>query len=857
VSIEYAVAALRENAVPGTAKPLRVPEPPGETDAEVPGLLNAYQEEVKKIYSWEIKPKDYPTGRTLLKSPPARQAALAKEILYRQAKSERYTETLNRLDPVRSALLARGLPFTSDEVEWLLAVSLKDVLSQVRGAVIRQARHFVDTGGALTESHRLLLLALRDELGRYGGGDQDSRKHLAVIAELLGDTDHALPDRGEPWADAARDFLDAQSPQSKAAWTEFFAHLQTAEGPAKPSAKWLKEAEKHIQAVGAEAFDEQTARWLAAVVLPSRVLDGIREQQESWTQEDFDPEEFDWQSRPGLSEKNVTLVKGLAWAAATRPTPALARALAKAAEACLRKIPGIGPWAQRAATGAIHALSLMDNCPEAIAQLGRLKSRISHRPVLKQVEQALDAAAKRAGMTREDLEDVAVPTLGFGMDGMRRESFGEYAVTATLTPEGSVTLAWTGPDGKVLKSVPAAVKRDFAEDWKAFKSDTDAAEKLMTAQRHRFEAFYLGERTWKLSDWKTRFREHPLLASFTRRLIWHLADAEGRKGEGMWDDGAGVFYDVSGASLDWVTEDTSVALWHPIGFPVEYVQRWRERLEALGVRQPFKQAHREVYLLTDAELNTGTYSNRFAGHVLKQHQFHALATQRGWAYRLEGGWDGGGSDAARLHLPHWNLRAEFFTEAAGDTLSDSGIFLYLSTDQVRFFRGDSTTPLPLTEVPALAFSEILRDVDLFVGVCSVGNDPNWRDSGPDQFRNYWEDYAFGDLSASAKTRGAVLARLLPRLKIADRCRLDGKFLVVRGDLRTYKIHLGSGNILMEPNDQYLCIVQDRKQDAGGTGGLFLPFEGDQRLALILSKAFLLAEDTKIQDTTITSQIRAH
>lgn len=33
-----------------------------------------------------------------------------------------------------------------------------------------------------------------------------------------------------------------------------------------------------------------------------------------------------------------------------------------------------------------------------------------------------------------------------------------------------------------------------------------------------------------------------------------------------------------------------------------------------------------------------------------------------------------------------------------------------------------------------------------------------------------------------------------------------------------------------------------------------PFEGDQRLAVILSKAMMLAEDTKIKDPTILSQI---
>jgi hypothetical protein len=57
---------------------------------------------------------------------------------------------------------------------------------------------------------------------------------------------------------------------------------------------------------------------------------------------------------------------------------------------------------------------------------------------------------------------------------------------------------------------------------------------------------------------------------------------------------------------------------------------------------------------------------------------------------------------------------------------------------------------------------------------------------------------------------------------------------------------------MEPNDQYLCIVRDRTK-AGQR--VLLPFEDDNRLSEILSKAFLLAADTKIGDRTITDQIR--
>jgi hypothetical protein len=92
------------------------------------------------------------------------------------------------------------------------------------------------------------------------------------------------------------------------------------------------------------------------------------------------------------------------------------------------------------------------------------------------------------------------------------------------------------------------------------------------------------------------------------------------------------------------------------------------------------------------------------------------------------------------------------------------------------------------------------------------------------------------------------------LKIAPRCSFTEKFLVVRGQKRTYKIHLGSGNILMEPNDQYLCIVPDQRASAQSEDSLFLPFEGDNTLSIILSKALLLAEDTKIKDPTIVLQI---
>jgi hypothetical protein len=325
-----------------------------------------------------------------------------------------------------------------------------------------------------------------------------------------------------------------------------------------------------------------------------------------------------------------------------------------------------------------------------------------------------------------------------------------------------------------------------------------------------------------------------------------------------------------------------ISLWHPAGRPVEEVLNWRERLEELGITQPFKQAHREVYLLTDAERRTHNYSNRFAAHVLRQHQFHALCAARGWKYRLRLMVDDILEPPYRL-LPEWGLRAEFWVEGLGsdwhvDT-NESGVYWRLATDQVRFYQiaaapnvaaavgggyasfaplrrlTPTDEPLPLEQVPPLVFSEIMRDVDLFVGVASIGNDPTWHDGGPQgRFLDYWQSFSFGELTGSARTRKQVLERLIPRLKIADRCSFNERFLIVRGDLRTYRIHLGSGNILMEPNDQYLCIVPDARARASQDAA-YLPFDGDATLSIILSKALLLAADTQIKDPTITRQLR--
>jgi hypothetical protein len=142
-------------------------------------------------------------------------------------------------------------------------------------------------------------------------------------------------------------------------------------------------------------------------------------------------------------------------------------------------------------------------------------------------------------------------------------------------------------------------------------------------------------------------------------------------------------------------------------------------------------------------------------------------------------------------------------------------------------------------------------VDLFVGVASIALDPNWADRGDDPHYEYWERVSFGELTARARVRRDVLSRILPKLAVADRIELGDRFVRVRGKLATYKIHLGSANIMIDPDDRYLCIVPSPRR---GRTAMMLPFDGDEVLTVILSKVVLLAADDKIKDPTILNQI---
>ncbi|HTB12442.1 MAG TPA: DUF4132 domain-containing protein [Bryobacteraceae bacterium] len=782
-----------------------------------------------------LKFVEVPLNR-LKSQPPEVRLAFVFEALDEIVRSSSYQFKFV-LKSVVASLLRGGVALNTVETVRLVELvshpqvpfPFKAVLSAIDGAP--------RTAALLTALHRL-----RGYVTPYHGAAEMKDIHQRIDVLIGGAKEEPLAPSGA-WSRIV--FREVCASATEFEWRALLLHARSLT-QSTASKKWQTEAVNLSTRIGHAEVLDAARRWLALGPTPGETTIQAPEG------------EADYQ-------------KGLIWALGALGDTSIGPDIANFAFGCFRKIPTIGAVSHRVGNACVNALAAMPGL-DGVAQLSRLAGRVKYDVARRLIEKAMNEAAERHQVSRDDLEAMAVPTFGLDAAGVRIEQVGDCEASLTIGREGA-SLVWSR-EGNTLKSAPASVKQEHAEILKDLNRSLKEMDGQISAQRSRLERQLISEGTCSLESWKPWYLDHPLVSHFATRLIWELEDGGERRTVIPWQ----------GNLVDWAahaiqpSQQARVRMWHPIRADVQTILSWRCFLEDHRIRQPFKQAHREVYLLTDAERETETYSNRFASHIIRQHQFALLCKERGWKFKVMGNWDS--HNTPSLDLNQYNLQAKFDVEspeADGDeSTSAHGIYLAIRTGRVQFVRLVVEQPnkletgpfglsfprkfralrqratLRLDEVPPLVFSEVMRDCDLFVGVTSIGSDPAWnRDHPDDPHLPYWEQFAFGDLSSAAEHRRVVLEGLLPKLAIRNRCRLDGRFLLVRGELHEYRIHIGSANVLIEPGSRYLCIVQGSGDTASN---LALPFEGDRILGLILSKALLLVNDTKIKDPTIARQL---
>ncbi len=255
-------------------------------------------------------------------------------------------------------------------------------------------------------------------------------------------------------------------------------------------------------------------------------------------------------------------------------------------------------------------------------------------------------------------------------------------------------------------------------------------------------------------------------------------------------------------------------------YQADTLSAWQKYLFAQQITQPFKQVFRELYIITPAERETATFSNRYAGCPVDSRKAGALLGNRAWKCP--------GEDENEA-------RKEFSQAGLVACIGLSGHYQYLTDTDVLTVGEVSWRGIPLEDVPPRLFSEVMRDGDLLVSVAGTSDD------------------AFASPSTIG-TRKQILGNLIVLLGLKNVTIGEENFLHIEGKLANYRLHLASANIHIEPGS-YLCVVPDWKKKSSRQK-LFLPFEDeDMKFMEVVSKMLLLASDDKIKDSSILNQIR--
>ena len=309
----------------------------------------------------------------------------------------------------------------------------------------------------------------------------------------------------------------------------------------------------------------------------------------------------------------------------------------------------------------------------------------------------------------------------------RTWSVGEYEVTLTL-PALEPKLVFTRGE-RTLSAAPEAVRQSDA--YNEIKAAVAAMREQTSRLSATFEEVMANEESLSRADLESVLAL-PAAHALLQRLIlrnehgemgllapWRrLTDDAGRRDGAAWGLACHIAHS-----------------YHL--FQTGQLAAWQRAVVHQRIIQPFKQAFRELYVLTPAEEESISFSNRFAGHVLDPRIAHRLFQARRWSmYQMD-------NTVPYKVFAQAGIVAEFLFPDAGHFLAETDV---ITSDQVYFAPWSGGEPdlpwsLPgskpahherwgeldegrihLSRIPPLIFSEVMRDADLVVSVAQTADE---------------------------------------------------------------------------------------------------------------------------------------
>ena len=661
----------------------------------------------------------------------------------------------------------------------------------------------------------------------------DRNAHLLRIEKMMSGCQELHVELGAAWADALHEHLEAMDEMQRTHWDALLEHISRV--ALKPSNRWQKGLREHVMRVGEDALRTALLQWLPLFGRRATI--------------DFDHCSKHDPASSVPSARNEQMLRGLAFACCELGGETLSVVLGDLALTSYDKIPGHGPRSIKLGNACIWALGHMKQM-ECVGQLWRLKQKIGYVSAERQVEVMIQQATDRFMISREDLEDLSVPSFGLDSSGVMIDEVGDWRFELELGLDRKVQTRWVRQrvngqtqlfsflqEEEVSPTIPRQAVRAEPDKSARLEALRKELEKTIEAQVDRLESMYWTRRSWPLGLWQERFLEHPLLRTVCEGVVWQVVGNATKsfivRGSELLDMSGGYVSSVEGQYIE---------LWHPAEARESEVQGWKDFVFAHQITQPFKQVYRECFDLgREQDLDSGMME--LPGYVLKQHQFVALCKQLGWQAKLQGSWqstphpvrvlDEVSGTSIQVQLWLKPVQAESLTTRAG-------AYVYTILERMVFLR-ESGELVPLREISPVHYSELCRALELLIGVAGV--QPSQCDAVlSDALCMEGESGEIVPFSNSAvvRVRGEVLERILKAYHREGVSVFDDQVLwLTLGSGNEVGLGLHHGQLLNRQGEEVVFASVCPGGDYPSDEDMYLPFDGDQTLYHIVRKVYRL------------------
>ncbi len=382
------------------------------------------------------------------------------------------------------------------------------------------------------------------------------------------------------------------------------------------------------------------------------------------------------------------------------------------------KITGIASY--KLSEQAIFALADIEKV-NPISALLSVQIQLQSLSLKKLIEKKLTQLAKKQKVELMELLENHLPDYGL------ENGFLEGEINSKVNPEkiyayqmqvveNKVKLTWFDTNGKELKTVPAALKKEFPHKIEKLKNTASEAQKTLTLQRERLEKTYLSQTTFTYSHWQNAYANHGLLGTVVENLVWQVNSNTEKEWKTVWSS-FGRFVDADKNPVE-VREEDLIRVLHPVLLDNEELEYWQDFIKQKDLKQPFQQVFRNIFERTEEEIEE---SNRFEGVILSQKKLRMFAKIQGWNYKWLTYPKVNRSfvtfqfdyqiDNSEKESKSQKIEIEFWVEALPSQPQN------VKTSVVRLNK--KAQPLSFAILDKVTFSEIFRAIQRIVNVSSI------------------------------------------------------------------------------------------------------------------------------------------